>query len=171
MCCGLKFPLVPTDRTPFKTTLFRRKDPMIQLRNITMIIALAFALVWMSGCGGCNPEPLPSGMSPTEGPETGGTTVRISGEKFDMKNGVTITFGDKGAQSVTVPSKTEIRDLLEKLLPCAACRTDGRCPFSPPSSAPSRNRAPPRQLRTSLVLSSMTLTAVVFSSGVAYLRP
>ena len=81
---------------------------MIQLRNITTIIALAFALVWMSGCGGCNPEPLPSGMSPTEGPETGGTTVRISGEKFDMKNGVTITFGGKGAQSVTVPSKTEI---------------------------------------------------------------
>jgi hypothetical protein len=47
-------------------------------------------------------------MSPTEGPETGGTTVRISGEKFDMKNGATVTFGGKNAQSVTVPSKTEI---------------------------------------------------------------
>ena len=81
---------------------------MIQLRNITTTIALAFVLAWMSGCGGCNPEPLPSGMSPTEGPETGGTTVRISGEKFDMKNGVTVTFGGKSAQSVTVPSKTEI---------------------------------------------------------------
>ena len=81
---------------------------MIQLRNITTIIALAFALTWMSGCGGCNPEPLPSGMSPTEGPETGGTTVKISGEKFDMKNGATVTFGGKNAQSVTVPSKTEI---------------------------------------------------------------
>ena len=34
--------------------------------------------------------------------------MRISGEKFDMKNGVTITFGGKSAQSVTVPSKTEI---------------------------------------------------------------
>ena len=81
---------------------------MIQLRNITTITALAFALTWMSGCGGCNPEPLPSGMSPTEGPETGGTTVRISGEKFDMKNGATVTFGGKNAQSVTVPSKIEI---------------------------------------------------------------
>ena len=81
---------------------------MIQLRNITTVIALAFVFTWMSGCGGCNPEPLPSGMSPTEGPETGETTVRISGEKFDMKNGVTVTFGGKSAQSVTVPSKTEI---------------------------------------------------------------
>merc|ERR1711964_332530 len=77
-------------------------------RNITMAVALALALVWISGCGGCNPEPLPSGLSPAEGPETGGTTVRISGEKFDMKNGVTVTFGEKTAQSVTTPSKTEI---------------------------------------------------------------
>jgi nucleoid-associated protein YgaU len=73
-----------------------------------MAVALALALVWISGCGGCNPEPLPSGLNPAEGPETGGTTVRISGEKFDMKNSVTVTFGGKTAQSVTVPSKTEI---------------------------------------------------------------
>jgi nucleoid-associated protein YgaU len=81
---------------------------MTRFRNITMAVALALALVWISGCGGCNPEPLPSGLNPAEGPETGGTTVRISGEKFDMKNSVTVTFGGKTAQSVTVPSKTEI---------------------------------------------------------------
>ena len=92
VCCALKFSLAPTDRTTLKTTLFRRKNLMVQLRNITTLIALAFVFTWMSGCGGCNPEPLPSGMSPAEGPETGGTTVRISGEKFDMKNGVTVTL-------------------------------------------------------------------------------
>ena len=81
---------------------------MIHLRNFTTVTVLAFTLIWMSGCGGCNPAPLPSGMSPTEGPETGGTTVRISGEKFDMKNGVSVTFGGENAQNVTVPSKTEI---------------------------------------------------------------
>jgi hypothetical protein len=48
------------------------------------------------------------GMNPTQGPETGGTTVQITGEKFDMKNGVTVTFGGTNAQSVTVPSETQI---------------------------------------------------------------
>lgn len=81
---------------------------MTKFRNITACVAFALALAWISGCGGCNPEPVPSNLSPIEGPETGGTTVRISGEKFDMKNGVTVTFGGANAQSVTVPSKTEI---------------------------------------------------------------
>ena len=81
---------------------------MIHLRNVTMATVLTFTLIWMSGCGGCNPAPIPSGMSPTEGPETGGTTVRITGEKFDMKNGVSVTIGGKSAQNVTVPSETEI---------------------------------------------------------------
>ena len=77
-------------------------------RNIAVLAAFVVACAWMVGCGGCNPEPMPSGMRPIEGPETGGTTVRIAGEKFDMKNGVTVTFGGKNAQSVTVPSKMEI---------------------------------------------------------------
>ncbi len=77
-------------------------------RNIAVFAVLTIVCAWMVGCGGCNPEPMPTGMSPTEGPESGGTTVRITGEKFDMKNGVTVAFGGKNAQSVTVPSKTEI---------------------------------------------------------------
>ena len=77
-------------------------------RNIAVLAVLAIVCAWMAGCAGCNPEPLPSGMSPTQGPETGGTTVQITGEKFDMKNGVTVTFGGKNAQSVTVPSETQI---------------------------------------------------------------
>ena len=43
-----------------------------------------------------------------EGPETGGTTIRITGDKFDMKNGVTVKVGGKNATSVNVPSKMEI---------------------------------------------------------------
>ena len=77
-------------------------------RNIAVLAILTIVCAWMVGCGGCNPEPVPSGMSPTQGPETGGTTVQITGEKFDMKNGVTVTFGGKNATSVTVPSETQI---------------------------------------------------------------
>ncbi len=77
-------------------------------RNIAVLAVLTIVCAWIAGCAGCNPEPLPSGMSPTQGPETGGTTVQITGEKFDMKNGVTVTFGGKNAQSVTVPSEMQI---------------------------------------------------------------
>ena len=34
--------------------------------------------------------------------------VRITGEKFDMKKGVTVTFGGKAGLDVSVPSKTEV---------------------------------------------------------------
>lgn len=81
---------------------------MKKTRNIAVLAVLTIVCVWMAGCAGCNPEPLPSGMSPTQGPETGGTTVQITGEKFDMKNGATVTFGGKHATSVTVPSETQI---------------------------------------------------------------
>ncbi|MDE0011173.1 MAG: Ig-like domain-containing protein [Candidatus Poribacteria bacterium] len=77
-------------------------------RNIAVLAVLTIVCAWMAGCAGCNPEPVPTGMSPTQGPETGGTTVQITGEKFDMKNGVTVTFDGKNAQSVTVPSETQI---------------------------------------------------------------
>ena len=77
-------------------------------RNIAVLAILTIVCAWMVGCGGCNPEPMPSGMNPTQGPESGETTVQITGEKFDMKNGVTVTFGGKNATSVTVPSETQI---------------------------------------------------------------
>ncbi len=79
-----------------------------KFRSVTILAVLTLVCAWMAGCAGCNPEPVPSGMNPTQGPETGGTTVQITGEKFDMKNGVTVTFGGKNAQSVTVPSETQI---------------------------------------------------------------
>ena len=77
-------------------------------RNIAVLAVLTIVCAWMAGCAGCNPEPVPTGMNPTQGPETGGTTVQITGEKFDMKNGVTVKFGGQNAQSVTVPSETQI---------------------------------------------------------------
>ena len=77
-------------------------------RNIAVLAVLTIVCAWVTGCAGCNPEPVPTGMSPIQGPETGGTTVQINGEKFDMKNGVIVTFGGKNAQSVTVPTETQI---------------------------------------------------------------
>ena len=81
---------------------------MRKLGNIITMIALAFVVAWLGGCSGCNPPPEPTGIDKTQGPETGGTPVRITGDKFDMKKGVTVTFGGKNAANVTVPSKTEI---------------------------------------------------------------
>ena len=81
---------------------------MKTLRNISTVIAFAFILAGISGCSGCNPPPEPASFSPMEGPETGGTTIRITGDKFDMKNGVTVKVGGKNATSVNVPSKMEI---------------------------------------------------------------
>ncbi len=77
-------------------------------RNIAIHVIFTFVCVWMVGCGGCNPEPVPSNMEPLEGKETGGTPIRITGEKFDMKNGVTVTFGGKDGVDAAVPSKTEV---------------------------------------------------------------
>ena len=81
---------------------------MKKLRNVATVFVFAFVLTWVSGCGGCNPPPEPANLSPTEGPETGGTSVRITGEKFDMKKGVMVKFGGKDATNVNVPGKTEI---------------------------------------------------------------
>ena len=81
---------------------------MRKSRNFTIVVALVFGFAWVYGCGGCNPPPVPTSISPMEGPETGGTPVKITGEKFDMKKGAAVAFGGKNAQNVNVPSKTEI---------------------------------------------------------------
>ena len=91
-----------------KPRIFNSKFWLASVAKKAVPAVLAIVCVWIAGCAGCNPEPIPSGMSPTQGPETGGTTVQITGEKFDMKNGVTVAFGGKNAQSVTVPSETQI---------------------------------------------------------------
>ena len=91
-----------------KPRIFNSKFWLASVAKRAVPIVLAIVCAWIAGCAGCNPEPMPSGVSPTQGPETGGTTVQITGEKFDMKNGVTVTFGGQNAQSVTVPSETQI---------------------------------------------------------------
>ena len=91
-----------------KPSAFNSKFWLASYAKKAVLVILTIVCAWMVGCGGCNPEPVPSGINPTRGPETGGTTVQITGEKFDMKNGVTVTFGGKNATSVTVPSETQI---------------------------------------------------------------
>ena len=66
---------------------------MNRFKGIALTFSLVFVVVWLAGCG--TPPPIPSGMSPTTGPETGGTTVKITGEDFDIKNGVIVTFDGK----------------------------------------------------------------------------
>ena len=36
-------------------------------KNIAVLAVLTIVCVWMAGCAGCNPEPVPTGMSPTQG--------------------------------------------------------------------------------------------------------
>ena len=40
---------------------------MQKSRNIAVFAVLAIAFAWMAGCGGCNPEPVPTGMNPSRG--------------------------------------------------------------------------------------------------------
>jgi len=68
---------------------------MNRFKGIALTFSLVFVAVWLAGCAGCNPPPVPSGMTPTSGPETGGTLVKITGEDFDIKNGVIVTFDGK----------------------------------------------------------------------------
>ncbi len=81
---------------------------MNRFKGIALTFSLVCVVVWLAGCAGCNPPPLPSGMTPTSGPETGGTLVKITGEDFDIKNGVIVTFDGKSAQNINVPSETQV---------------------------------------------------------------
>lgn len=71
-----------------------------------MMLALIAALTVMMGCAGCKKPPTIESISPNEGPETGGTTITITGTNF--KEGATVTIGGNSAKSVTVASKTQI---------------------------------------------------------------
>jgi hypothetical protein len=53
------------------------------------------------------PVPVVSGVSPSAGPISGGTTVTISGAKF--ASGASVTFGGTAATSVTVSSSSQIQ--------------------------------------------------------------
>ncbi len=71
-----------------------------------IMLALIAALAVMMGCAGCKKPPTVESVSPNKGPETGGTTIKITGTNF--KEGATVTIGGNPAKNVTVASKTEI---------------------------------------------------------------
>lgn len=75
-----------------------------------MLISI-FSLVlagMMGGCAGCKKAPVLLSISPTSGPETGGTTITLTGENFNVKKGATVTVGGRDAANVVVQSKIAI---------------------------------------------------------------
>ncbi len=68
----------------------------------TAALAVFTAAALLSGC---NPTPELTGISPDSGPETGGQTVTISGEKF--REGLTVNFGGKNVTPTSV-TKTAV---------------------------------------------------------------
>jgi len=80
---------------------------MKRKKYIALISILNLILVWMiGGCAGCKKAPALSSISPNSGPETGGTTITLTGKNF--KDGATVTIGGNAVTNVTVQSKTEI---------------------------------------------------------------
>jgi hypothetical protein len=79
---------------------------MKKTKYIVLISILSLLLAWMiGGCAGCKKVPVLSSISPTSGPETGGTTITLTGENF--KEGATVAFGSNTVTG-TVLSKTEM---------------------------------------------------------------
>jgi hypothetical protein len=80
---------------------------MKKTKYIVLISILSLLLAWMmGGCAGCKKVPVLSSINPTEGPETGGTTITLTGENF--KEGATVTVGGNSATGVNILSKTEM---------------------------------------------------------------
>lgn len=69
---------------------------------ITAALAVFAAAALLSGC---NPTPEVTSLSPVTGPEKGGQTVTISGDKF--KEGLTVSFGGKNVTPTSI-TKTAI---------------------------------------------------------------
>ncbi|HIE29557.1 TPA: hypothetical protein EYP66_19990 [Candidatus Poribacteria bacterium] len=80
---------------------------MKKTKYIVLISILSLLLAWMmGGCAGCKKTPVLLSISPTSGPETGGTPITLTGENF--KEGATVTVGGSAATNVTVVSKIEM---------------------------------------------------------------
>ena len=80
---------------------------MKKTKYIVLISILSLILAgMMGGCAGCKKVPVLLSISPTSGPETGGTSITLTGENF--KEGATVTVGGNAATNVTVVSKTQI---------------------------------------------------------------
>lgn len=84
---------------------------MKKIKYIAIFLTLSSLFVWMTGCAGCGGKPPTiTSISPTEGPETGGTTITITGENFSTKEDreSTVTVGGKPARQVVIADQTRI---------------------------------------------------------------
>jgi len=84
---------------------------MKKIKYIAIFLALTSLFVWMAGCAGCKGKPPTiTSISPKEGPETGGTTITITGEFFSTKEDrkATVTIGGKPAKNVVIADATSI---------------------------------------------------------------
>lgn len=82
---------------------------MKKIKYIAIFLALTSLFVWMAGCAKGKP-PTITNISPTEGPEKGGTKIVITGTNFSTKKDKesTVTVGGKSAKEVVVADHTRI---------------------------------------------------------------
>jgi len=84
---------------------------MKTIKYIAIFLALTSLFIWMAGCAGCKGKPPTiTSISPQQGPETGGTTITITGENFSTKENkkAKVTVGGKPANNVVVADETRI---------------------------------------------------------------
>ncbi|MDA1192996.1 MAG: IPT/TIG domain-containing protein, partial [Candidatus Poribacteria bacterium] len=75
------------------------------MKRTTAALWSAPLVLLVAGALGCNPTPVVTGISPSSGPETGGNSVTLTGEKF--KEGAQVAFGS-ALLPATVTSKTTL---------------------------------------------------------------
>ncbi|MBC8229199.1 Ig-like domain-containing protein [bacterium] len=80
---------------------------MKKTKYIVLISILSLILAgMMGGCAGCKKVPVLLSISPTSGPETGGTSITLTGE--DFKEGATVTCGGTAGTVITFQTKRKI---------------------------------------------------------------
>jgi hypothetical protein len=77
------------------------------IRRVALILALCLAGILGTSAAALATAPTISGISPNNGPDTGGTSVTITGTGFIT--GSTVKFGSSSATGVTVESSTKIK--------------------------------------------------------------
>ena len=76
----------------------------MRIRGTQLVLSLSVAVLFAAVIG-CNPTPKVEGINPSSGPEKGGNTVTITGQKF--KEGAQVDFGGK-LVAANVTSKTSL---------------------------------------------------------------
>jgi len=84
---------------------------MKKIKYVAIFLALTSLFAWMAGCAGCKGKPPTiTTVSPTKGPETGGTRITITGTNFstDEAKESKVTIGGKTAEQIVVANETRI---------------------------------------------------------------